>query len=239
MAPEQPRRRHPRLRVFGFFLALYGLVGLGLFGVVAVAINQPLERAHNLSVSIDEQRTKLVATMTQAQTTLQHMSLGVAGVDQSLADGKAATDRAAGIATSLASSMFGLRDAMSISIFGAQPLAGLASNFDSTGQQVSLLSTELTTIGTSLDEDRTAVTTTSHDLTDLAESLGQLTTLVVASPDVEISTASLDAIRLAVYAICGWLAVFALGCIFGGFYLFRLGGRRDRPTAWEAGLTAE
>jgi hypothetical protein len=229
VAPERPGRRRPRLRLFGLVLALYGLVGLGLFIVVAVAINQPLERAHALSVSIDEQRTQLVATMTQAQTTLQHMSLGVAGVDQSLADGKAATDRAAGIATSLASSMFGLRDAMSISIFGAQPLASLAASFDSTGQQITSLSSELTTIGTSLDANRTAVTTTSHDLTDLAESLGQLTTLVAASPDVEISTANLDAIRLAVYAIGGWLAVFALGCVIGGLYLVRLGGR-DRPT---------
>ena len=57
-------------------------------------------------------------------------------------------------------------------------------------------------------------------------SLGQLTTMVSNSPDVEISTASLDAVRLAVYAICGWLAVFALGCIIGGAYLFRLGGNR-------------
>jgi hypothetical protein len=206
-------------------LAAYGAIGLILFVAVAVAINRPLERAHNLSVTLDQERAALIETMGQARTTLENMSLGVGGADTSLADAKAATDRAAVIAGSLASNMFGLRDSMSISIFGAQPLAGLASGFDASGQQLSTLGTELTTIGVSLNNNRTAVGTTSTDLAKLALSLGQLTTLVRDSPDVEISAASLDAVRLAVYAICGWLAVFALGCVVGGLYLARLGGR--------------
>jgi hypothetical protein len=104
-------------------------------------------------------------------------------------------------------------------------LAGLASGFDNSGQQITELATQLTTIGTSLNDNRASVSITSTDLAKLALSLGQLTTLVRESPDVEISTASLDAIRIAVYAICGWLAVFALGCVVGGLYLVRIGGR--------------
>jgi hypothetical protein len=225
VAIELNRRRHPRLRLLGVAVAAYGLIGLILFVAVAVAINQPLERAHNLSVSLDEQRAALVETMGQARTTLEDMSLGVGSADMSLGDAKAATDRAAEIANGLATSMFGLRDSMSLSIFGAQPLAGLASGFDNSGQQLATLGTQLTTIGTSLNNNRAAVSTTSTDLAKLALSLGQLTTMVRDSPGVEISTASLDAVRLAVYAICGWLAVFALGCVVGGAYLFRLGGR--------------
>ncbi|HUP82830.1 MAG TPA: hypothetical protein VM284_01415 [Candidatus Limnocylindria bacterium] len=228
--PDQPRRRHARLRLLGLVLAAYGLIGLMLFVAVAVAVNRPLERAHELSVSVDEQRAALVATMGQARTTLEDMSLGVGAVDESLADAKAATDRAAGISTNLATTMYGLRDAMSISIFGAQPLVGLASGFDSSGQQMSALGTDLATIGTSLNDNRTAVSMTSSNLAKLALSLGELTALVRDSPDVEISTASLDAIRLAVYAICGWLAVLALGCVVGGLYLVRLGGRSRLAT---------
>jgi hypothetical protein len=126
--------------------------------------------------------------------------------------------------------MFGLRDAMSISILGTQPLAGLASGFDTSGQQLSALATDLTTISTSLQTNRGAVTTSSASLGKLAVSLAELRVIVRDSPDVEISAASLDAIRLAVYAICGWLAVFALGCLVGGLYLVRLGGR-SRPAA--------
>ncbi len=230
MTAEPRRPRHARLRLLGVALAAYGAIGLIMFVAVAVAINRPLERAHTLSVTLDQERAALVETMGQARTTLEDMSLGVNGADTSLGDAKVATDRAAGIATSLATSMFSLRDSMSLTIFGAQPLAGLAAGFDNSGQQLATLGTELTTIGVSLNNNRAAVSTTSTDLAKLAVSLGELTTMVRESPDVEISTASLDAVRLAVYAICGWLAVFALGCVIGGLYLVRLGGR-NRLTA--------
>jgi hypothetical protein len=227
---EQDRPRHRRLRLLGIAIAAYGLIGLVLFVAVAVAINGPLERALGLAVALDHERTALVETMTQARTALEDMSLGVSGADRSLGDAKAATDRAAGIANGLASNMFGLRDSMSISILGTQPLLGLASGFDASGQQLAALGAELTTVGTSLDDNRAAVSLTSADLARLALSVGELTTLVRDSPGVQISTASLDAIRLAVYAICGWLAVFAAGCLIGGFYLVRLGGA-SRPTS--------
>ena len=224
------RRRHPRLRLLGLVVAVYGLVGLLLFVTVAIAVNGPLERAHTLSVTVDEQREGLVATMEQARQTLVDMSLGVGGVDDSLANAQAATDRASGISTSLASSMFGLRDSMSISIFGTQPLASLAAGFDTSGQQLSALATDLATISSSLQTNRGAVETSSESIGKLAVSLAELRVLVRDSPDVEISTASVDAVRLAVYAICGWLAVLALGCVVGGLYLFRFGGR-SRSTA--------
>lgn len=229
-ASDRGRGRQPRLRLLGLVVAAYGLVGLLLFVAVAVAVNGPLERAHALTVSLDEDRAGLVATMEQARAALVDMSLGVRGVDDSLANAQAATDRASTISTSLASSMFGLRDSMSITIFGTQPLAGLAAGFDTSGQQMSALATDLTTISTSLDANRGAVVTSAASLGKLAVSLAELRVMVRDSPDVEISTASLDAVRLAVYAICGWLAVLALGCVIGGVYLVRLGGRsRSAP----------
>jgi hypothetical protein len=228
---DHPPRRHPRLRLIGLIVAIYGLVGLLVFVAVAIAINGPLERAHALSVTVDEQREGLVATMEQARVTLVDMSLGVGGVDDSLESAQAATDRASGISTGLAASMFELRDAMSITLFGSQPLASLAAGFDTSGQQLSMLSTDLTTISMSLQTNRDAVATSSASLGKLAVSLAELRVLVRDSPDVAISTASLDAVRLAVYAICGWLAVLALGCVVGGLYLVRLGGRSRLATA--------
>ncbi len=225
MPDRRSRSGHPRLRVLGIGLAGYGLIGLFLFAFVAVAINRPLERAQALSASVEQQRLALIDTLGQAQATLDGMSDGVGGMDTSLADAKAATDRASGLTAGLASSMFGLRDAMSLSIFGAQPLLGLASGFDTSGQQLTALGADLTVIGASLDTNRSDVATTSANLADLATSVGRLTTMVSDSPNVEISTASLDAVRLAVYAICGWLAVLALGCVLAGAYLIQLAGR--------------
>lgn len=223
--------RHRRLRLLGFGLFAYGVIGLILFVAVAVAINAPLERARNLAASLDQERQALVLTMTQAQTSLSDMSTGIGTADTSLVDAKSATDNAATIANTMAQNMYQLRDAMSLSIFGAQPLVGLAPGFDNAATGFSSLGSEMTTIGTSLDANRAAVATASTDLAKLSLSLGQLTLMVQQTPDVAISTASLDAVRLAVYAICGWLAVLALGCVIGGVYLIRIGGspRPARP----------
>lgn len=218
------------MRVLGFGLFAYGVVGLVLFVAVAMAVNAPLEKARNLTSQLDQERQALVLTMNQAKTSLADMSTGVGGADTSLVDAKAATDHAAALANTMADNMNQLRDAMSLSIFGAQPLIGLAPGFANAGQGFASLGTEMTTIGTSLDANRAAVATASTDLAKLSLSLGQLTLMVQETPDVAISTASLDAVRLAVYAICGWLAVFALGCVIGGAYLIRVGGS-TRPTS--------
>jgi hypothetical protein len=151
------------------------------------------------------------------------MGQGVNRMDTSLADARAATDRASAISRNIAFSMYQLRDAMTISVFGVQPFVGLAAGFDSTGQQLDLLGADLTTIGASLDTNRGDVITTSANLAELADSVGELTALVRDGPAVDISSATLDAIRLAVYAICGWLILFAAGCVLGGAYLFRIG----------------
>jgi len=113
-------------------------------------------------------------------------------------------------------------------VFGVQPFVGLGAGFDSTGQQLDLLGADLTTIGASLEINRGDVITTGANLTELADSVAELTAVVRDGPAVDISTTTLDAVRLAVYAICGWLIVFALGCVLGGAYLFRL-GRHHAP----------
>jgi methyl-accepting chemotaxis protein len=219
------RSRRTRLRLLGAGLALYGLVGIVIFIVIAVAVARPLERARQLSESVDLQRAALVDSLGQAETTIRQMSLSVGRMDTSLADAKAAIDRASSISHGVATSMYGLRDAMSLSIFGAQPLIGLSTSFDTSGQNLDQLGDDVANIGTALDANRTDVTTTSQSLGNLADSVHTLTVSVRDGPALTISTRTLDAIRIAVYAVTIWLVVFALGCLIFGAYLLNVSRR--------------
>ena len=221
---RRPRRR-PRLQLLGIGLAGYGITGLVLLVLIALAINRPLERAQQLSASVEAQRVALIDALDQAEVTIDQMAAGVGRMDTSLADAKAVTDRAAAIAHGVAASMFRLRDAMALTIFGAQPLIGLAAGFDQSGQQLDLLGVDMRTIGAALEVNRADVVTTATNLTQLAVSVGTLTTAVREGPSVDISTATLDAVRLAVYAIAAWLGVFAVGCVIAGLYVIVLGSR--------------
>ena len=211
------------MRLLGIALIGYGVIGIVLFVVVALAISKPLDRAQALGASVEEQRLAVIATLERAETTIRQMGQGVERMDVSLGDARAATDRASAISRSVAFSMYQLRDQMSLTVFGVQPFIGLASGFDASGQQLDLLGADLATIGTSLQTNRADVLTTAANMELLADSVRELTATVENGPAVDISTTTLDAMRLAVYAICGWLILLALACLLAGVYLFRLG----------------
>jgi hypothetical protein len=111
---------------------------------------------------------------------------------------------------------------MSIQIFGAQPLVGLAASFDQAGVQLGLLSTDLVTISSALDANRTDVVATSANLSLLARSVGELTESIRTGPGLEISEAALESFQLAIFAVAGWLLLLAVGCVVGGLYVIRL-----------------
>jgi hypothetical protein len=229
------RTRRGRLRLLGGGLAIYGLVGIILFVIVAIAVARPLERARELSESVDKERTALVNALAQAETTIRGMATGVSNMDTSLSDAKTAIDQADQISRDVAASMYGLRDAMSIEIplLGGQPLIGLAGNFNATGDNLLTLATDISAIGTALEANRSDLGTTATNLASLADSVKALTTSVEEGPALAISKRTLDAARLAVYAISAWLVTFAIGCLIAGVYLINL-SRRPPPVVTTA-----
>ena len=143
------RSRRARLRIVGAALTLYGLAGIVIFIVVAVGVARPLERARQLSNSVDTERTALVASLAQAETTIRGMATSVNNMDASLAKAKTAIDQAESISHDVATSMYGLRDAMGVQIpiLGGQPLLGLAGNFNTTGDNLDTLADDIGAVG--------------------------------------------------------------------------------------------
>jgi hypothetical protein len=183
-------------------------------------VTRPLDRAQRLSESVEDQRGALVATLEEAESTIRQMSVGVGRMDASLADAKAATDRAAAISQSVAASMFQLRDTMSLEIpLVGQPLIGLAPSFDQSGQNLNLLGEDVANIGVALEANRGDVTLTARNLGELADAVGAMTTSIEDVPRVSISAATLEAVRLAVYAVAAWMMLLAIGCVLAGLYL--------------------
>jgi HAMP domain-containing protein len=224
-------RRRVRLRLLGVALALYGVIGIAIFIVVAVAVMRPLDRARQLSQSVDTERAALVTTLAQAESTIRQMSLSVGRMDQSLSDATAATDRASTISHGVAASMYQLRDTMSIEIpLIGQPLIGLAPSFDTSGQNLDLLGADVAAIGAALNTNRTDVLSTASNMGALADSVHNLTITVRDGPAIGISTESLDAVRFAVFAVAGWLVLLALGCLAAGAYLIAISRRHPAST---------
>jgi HAMP domain-containing protein len=225
---RRARRRGRRAQVLGAALLAYGVIGIVIFVVVAVALNRPLERVGELSQSVEEQRMALIDTMQQTEETIRQMASGVGRMDASLEDAQAAVDRSSAIAAGVSASMLQLRDAMGVTIpiLNTQPLLGLAPGFDNASQQLQLLSQDLATIATSLDQNREDVVASAESLVELADSVAVLTESVENGPGVGIAEEALDAFRIGLFAVAGWLVLFAVGCAVAGVYLL-INGRRE------------
>lgn len=214
-------RRRRVLRAVGSVLIAYGVLGVLLFAGVAYAVERPIDEAGRLTVSIEGQRGALLASLEQASATIDEAAVGMRGMDASLEQAGQATDRAAQLSVGVAVSMYELRNAMELTVFGVQPLIGLAAGFDETGQQLELLAQDVAAIGSALEANRDDATAVADSLTQLSRTVEDLTGAVADGPVLEVSSDALDGVRLAIYGVIGWMLALAVGCIAGGVACWR------------------
>jgi len=214
---QRRARRRAMWRVVGTALIAYGVVGLILLTVVGTALAKPIAQLDNISGSVEAQRLAALDALRSASATIDETATAVRGMDTSLADAKAATDRASTIALGISSSMNQLADSMSLTIFGIQPLIGLVPGFTESGSQLAFLAADLSTIGEALDSNREDAVAVGGSLDELSDSLDRLTTAVEAGPELEGIGSSVDAVRLGVLALVVWLGALAVGSVLAGF----------------------
>jgi len=205
------------LRLLGSALIGYGLAGTVLLAVLVGMVAPPLDEVAELADSVGEQRSAALEALDEAATTARETAIAVRNVDSSLAQARAATDRAAGLSAGVGRSMRELAAAMAIDVFGIQPLIGLAPSFETSAGNLDLLAGDLTAIGLALEGSRTDSQTVAAGMDDLAGAIGDLRASVAASPDLSQAVAALEPLRVGLLALLAWLLVAALGCVVAGF----------------------
>ncbi|MDP8905764.1 MAG: hypothetical protein M3N29_10755 [Chloroflexota bacterium] len=222
IARRKGRRRRRALRVVGTLLIAYGVLGLVLLGVVGSPLSEPIDDFTALSDSVEEQRTAALDALDEAAETVDGAAAAVRNTDASLTQARAAVDRSSALSRGVAASMYQLAEAMTLTIFGMQPLIGLSTGFQQTGDQLVLLGDDLTAIGEALAANREDALGVAHSLDQLAAAIEQLSDEVRNGPRVEIAAESVEAVRLGVLAVLGWLALLALAAIVAGAFCWWL-----------------
>ena len=216
LAARRRWRRRWWLRFIGSVLIGYGLSGIVLFVLVARAIDEPLDEAVALTDSIEEQRIAVLDSLALAVTTIDQTANGVRNMDLSLSQAHVATDSASQLALNMAATMYELRNQMGITVFGIQPLIGLAPGFDQTGRQMELLSSDVAAIGEALIANREDAASVAASMDDLGESVRSLATTVRDGPRLAVTTEALASLRLGILAMVIWLVLLAGGCLLAG-----------------------
>lgn len=209
------------LRLVGSVLILYGIAGVVLLGAIGWNIARPLDDIREMAGSVTDQRDAALDALDRATETIDQTAAGVRGMEGSLLEAHGATQRAAGLSRGVALSMYTLRDQMQLTIFGVQPLIGLAPGFEQSGVQLDLLAEDVDAISVALDANREDALAVAAGLDELGLSMGRLREAVASGPDVTEMVDELEPIQLALLALIGWLLLAAVGCILGGLLCWR------------------
>ena len=196
-------------RILGLVLVAYGLLGL-LVLVGALAFGGPAIGR------VDEMVTSAASTMRSASRAATTAADAFDGFGASMEQARASASDAASLSRDAAATSAALADAMSVSIFGARPLIGLADEFTATSQQLQGLAVNLDGIGTAISASDDDLARVELSLRSLAADLAELRMGIRAGADEPPVSFS-----LLFYAFLLWQAMLVVASLAVGVMLLR------------------
>lgn len=190
--------------MFAGALIAYGVSGMLLLAALSASLLPMTATIDAVARSSNDVRSTLVTTQNAFDD-----------FGTSLATARRSAQRAADAARSSAAAAKQLADGMSISIFGAQPLIGLAAGFRQQSSDLQSLADELDRLATSLGTNETDVHAIRVEISSL-------------SSRVAVIGGGSALLLPALFVLLAWLAVPAVIAVWVGIALLRAPAIRRR-----------
>lgn len=213
------------LRRLGIGLVAYGGVGVLLLLVGLFVLAGVLGRLDALSGAVGRPLASTARTVADASTAFDRFG-------DSLVQARESSEHAAQLSRDTAQTLAGLADAMTIRIFGAQPLLPAAEGFRRSSEQ-------LTGLGGDLDQMSEALGANVDDVEQASRNLSQVRAemevlLATFGVNEEGAGGGIGPAAIALYALLVWLALPAFASLALGWLFLRYssadapGSRADR-----------
>jgi hypothetical protein len=203
-------------------LLAYGIVGLALSIVAAIAILLAVGRLSSVGDTIDGGADQLGTVLARMTTALDGASTSASSFGTTIDNGSDALTAAAADLRAIVPQLRGIEtQANAIDILGSKPLAPIAALFGQIAGQLGDLDARLDTVATNLTANRGALTANAASLAALADETRGLATQL--TPDVLIrivDDARVFALALLVVLLAG-VAVPAGAALAFGWWLRR------------------
>jgi len=199
---ELPPRGSTRRRRLGFLLTLFGATGLLLFGVALAFVAGPVDEAEG-PLGLEGQRRQLVAMLDASSDALADAETAAANVDGSLTATSGAAGSASTFMGELATTMRSLAGSLRVSLFGSQPFAGAADDFERVADRATEVAEDLGLAATSVE-------LAGGDIAALSRDLGEMRLELDRIRDNVGGPIEADGLRLVIAAMLAWLAIPAV-----------------------------
>jgi methyl-accepting chemotaxis protein len=209
-------------RRLGTAMLAFGMTGVILAGLIAVALFGGAVAARNLDDRLVADQNRIAAALTRLTLTMDTLAVTVEHGGDTLASSRDAMTHAADLLKDVAATSTDLANALDISILGSQPFASAANGVRDVGAKTATFAQDATALAATLDANVADATTMA----------GQIRTATTQTSELAASVVAFDRIDQIVGLLIGgivlaglltlWVAVAAAGCAWLGWRLRRL-----------------
>ena len=210
------------LRAASIALIVYGLLGLGIAVAMVVVGSATFTRIATLQTTLERERSTLISSMRTAATMLGDTATVTRGFQGSIDGARNSADKASLLANNTAGTFRDMGSNLNISVFGVQPLAGLAPQFDRGADQLQQLAISLGSTRDALALNKSNIENVTTDLQQLQGQLNAVARSLEQPGVLGLDSQTLVPFQIAVYGICVLLLLQSAFSIVAGIALFRL-----------------
>jgi hypothetical protein len=210
------------LQTAGLAFAVYSLVGWFVAVAMLIVGGLTFTQIDRSREAVDQERRDVVTALRTLGSTFGDAAAATDSFDVSLGGARDSAMAASRLATDNAASFRSLAAAVQVQVFGIQPLAGLAPQFEQTAGQLDDLAVTLANTGTALGQNSADITRVSRDLAVAQRQIDDVAGLV---EDIDILAASGQAallpFKVAYFGMCVLVVLQSLFTFIGGLALLR------------------
>jgi hypothetical protein len=210
------------LRSAGIALMLYGTLGLATGVAMLIVAATTFNQIMALQTALERERDTLVRSIRTASTTLNDTASATANFQKSIDGARTSADGASKLANDTAGTFRELSANLNLTIFGIQPLAGLAPQFALGADQLQQLAISLGNTRDALGVNSTDIRRVTDDLTRLQSELNAVATSLERPGVLGMGSQTMLPFQLALFGMIVLVLLQSAFSIVAGIALYRL-----------------
>jgi hypothetical protein len=218
-------------RRLGTGMLVFGLAGVLVAGVVAVALVLGGFAARNLDERLAADQARIAASLTRLSATMESLAITMENAGTTLETSSAAMADAQAVLDTASASMLSLSGALNISILGSQPFAGASQNLEELARTIATFEGKATALGVNLHQNSVDAGVMTAQVRDLKTQLNELAVRVTGFDRIGELVALLIGGIVLCALLTAWVAVAAGFCAWVGWKLRRIGAVDEASAA--------
>jgi uncharacterized phage infection (PIP) family protein YhgE len=209
-------------RRLGTGMLVFGLAGLVMALVVAVALVLGAFAARDLDTRLEADQAKIAASLTRLSVTMESLATTTNNAGTTLQTSSDALTEARDVLEKTSTTLVSLADSINIDIFGSRPLAKASENLAELARTVAAFEGKAETLALNLHQNATDVSVMTGEIRDLKDQVNELASRIAGFDRIgEMVNLLLGGIVLAAL-LTAWVGVAGGFCAWVGWKLRRL-----------------